>query len=103
MLIIYIKIENEESFILELEENYTISSRELLVKIFSMLKLKNLDFFSKSCGLIGNKVIVFEENNYFNCSMFSSQTLYINFNKSNRFFLDEIMIQEIKNIINNYY
>jgi hypothetical protein len=101
MIIVYIKIEKEDSFILELEDNYTISSREFLVKIFAKLQLKNFDFFTKSYGLIGSKVIVFEKNNYFNTSIFNSKTLYLTFSKF--FELNESMIQEINNILDNYY
>ena len=115
MVQIFIKIQNEKTFVLELEENYTISSKELLVKVFSKFYLlqnkdikKNIsigqvNIFYNLYALISNNIIRFVDNKYYNSSFFDKLTLYISFVSSQKPVFDDESIQEINNILDNFY
>ena len=115
MVQIFVKIQNEKTFILELEENYTISSKELLIKVFNKFYLlQNIDIkkyivtgkqntFYNLYALISNNIIRFIDNKYYNSSFFDKLTLYVNFTGLQKTIFDDESIQEINNILNNYY
>ena len=115
MVQIFVKIQNEKTFVLELQENYTISSKELLVKVFSKFYLlKNIDIkkniiigkiniFYNVYALISNNIIRFIDNKYYNTSFFDKFTLYVNFAGSQKTVFDDESSQEINNILDNYY
>ena len=115
MIQIFVKIQNEKTFVFELEENYTISSKELLVKVFNKFYLlKNIDIkknivighvniFNNVYALISNNIIRFNDNKYHNTSLFDKFTLYVNFTGSQKTVFDDELAQEINNILDNYY
>ena len=115
MVQIFVKFNNYPTMVLNLEDNYTISSKELYVKCCSLffnrfhnktLKQSIADgeanFIVNSSITFQTKLIKFRSNSYWNTSTLKESTLYFDFSFPSSQ-LTNIDIETINNIIDAYY
>jgi len=115
MIQVFVKFDNHPTLVLNLEENYTISSKELFVKccdlFFNRFYKKTLmeAINDGSANFIVNsnlnyqcKLIKFRSNMYYNTSNLKDSTIQVNytFPVTN---LTNSDIESIINILNGYY
>jgi hypothetical protein len=115
MIQIFVKDFNLNTFVLELEDNYTISSKELFVKSLKLIFKKqnktleevinnNNNFISIIYCKISNKFFRFDNKNiYFNTNKLKDQTIIFNILAGYNKMTSELEKEEIFDIINGYY
>ena len=115
MIQTFVKFENYPTMVLNLEDNYTISSKELYVKCcelyFKRFHNKSLmdginnglaEFIVNSHMSFQCKMIKFRSNMYWNTNQFKDSTLYFGFS-AHYTNLNKEDIESINNIVNGYY
>ena len=112
MVQIFIKAPNIEILILELDVDYTISAKELYVKVFNLFYksinknlieyLHTVQFIQYSYLRCNNKIIRYNDETYFNSNSFDNFTIDIVLRASTEK-LDDIKKNDISGILSGYY
>lgn len=115
MVQIFIKDFNLNTFVLDLEDNYTISSKELFVKSLKLIFDKqsksleeiinnNNNFICNIYCKIMNKYFRFENKEiYFNSSKLKDNTITFNIASGSNKITSQLDKEDIKDILNGYY
>jgi hypothetical protein len=115
MVQVFVKFNNYPTMVLNLEDNYTISSKELYVKccdlFFNRFHKKSLkeaisesdaNFIVNSSMTFHTKLIKFRSNHYWNTSSMKDSTLNFSFSFHSTN-LNNDDIETINNILDGYY
>jgi hypothetical protein len=115
MVQVFVKFDNYPTMLLNLEDNYTISSKELYVKccelFFNRFHNKSLkqgisegeaNFIVNSSITFQTKLIKFRTTTYWNTSSMKESTLFFNFSFHSSS-INKNDIETINNILDAYY
>lgn len=112
MVQVFIKAPNVGTFILELASDYTISAKELYIKVFNLFyksinknlieNLHNVQFIQYSYLKSNSKIIRYNDETYYNSNNFDNLTLDIVLRASTEN-LDDIKKNDISDILSGYY
>jgi hypothetical protein len=115
MVQIFVKDFNLNTFVLNLEDNYTISSKELFVKSLKLIFDKqsksleeiinnNNNFMSNFYCKIMNKYVRFENDEiYFNTDNLKDTIISFNITNGPSKIISQLDKEDIKDILNGYY
>jgi hypothetical protein len=115
MVQIFIKDFNSSTFVLDLQDNYTISSKELFVKSLKLIFDKqnktfeeiisnNDNFISNFYCKIMDKYVRFENQEiYFNTDKLKDTIISFNITNGSTKIISQLDKEDIKDILNGYY
>jgi len=115
MVQIFIKDFNLNTFVLNLEDNYTISSKELFIKSLKLIFDKqsksleeiiidNNNFISNFYCKIMDKYVRFENKEiYFNTDKLKDTIISFNITSGTSKIISQLDKEDIKDILNGYY
>jgi len=112
MVQVFIKAPNVGTLFLELSPDYTISAKELYIKVFNLFyksinknlidNLHNVQFIQYSYLRCNSKIIRYNDETYYRSNEFDNLTLDIVLRASTEK-LDDIKKNDISDILSGYY